>query len=273
MFLDKAMIVRKKMNNNKNGHQSEKELEESLLKQLEWDGYERVTISNEEDLYLNLKSQLEKHNKRSYSQKEFDRLLSKISGKGVFESAKTLRNKQVIKDDKDKDLYIELFNAREWCKNEFQVTNQITVQGNYENRYDVTILINGLPLVQIEIKRRGIDFKEAFNQIRRYKRHSFTKLFHFIQFFVVSNGVDTKYFANSDGELSFENTFFWSDKDNSRENTSSLKDFAIWFLSRCWVAKMIARYMVLDETEPKKLMILRPYQVYAVEELLTTIFM
>lgn len=256
------------MNNLKNGHQSERELEESLLKQLEWDGYQRVSISNEEDLYRNLKIQLEKHNKRTYSQKEFDRLLSKISGKGVFESAKTLRDKQVIKDDNDKDLYIELFNTREWCKNEFQVTNQITVQGKYENRYDVTILINGLPLVQIEIKRRGLDFKEAFNQIRRYKKHSFTKLFHYIQFFVVSNGIDTKYFSNTDGELSFEHTFFWSDKENNRENTSSLKDFAIWFLNRCWVAKMIARYMVVDETN-KNLMILRPYQVYAVEELLT----
>lgn len=256
------------MNDNKNGHQSERELEESLLKQLEWDGYERVTISNEEQLHLNLKSQLEKHNKREYSPREFERLLAKISGKGVFESAKTLRNKQVIKDDKDRDIYIELFNSREWCKNEFQITNQITVQGKYENRYDVTILVNGLPLVQIEIKRRGLDFKEAFNQIKRYKKHSFTKLFHYIQFFVVSNGIDTKYFSNSDGELSFEHTFFWSDKDNNRENTSNLKDFAIWFLNRCWVAKMIARYMVIDETN-KNLMILRPYQVYAVEELLT----
>src|SRR5690554_2450156 len=104
------MIVRDKMNVAKNGYQSERELEESLLKQLEWDGYERVNISNEEELYRNLKTQIEKHNKRIYSQKEFDRLLSKISGKGVFESAKTLRDKQVIKDDKDKDLYIELFN-------------------------------------------------------------------------------------------------------------------------------------------------------------------
>ncbi len=251
-----------------NGHQSEKELEESLIAQLVSDGYEQVKISDEDTLLKNLRKQIEKHNSRKYSDREFERLLSKISGKGVFDSSRTLRDKQVIKSDDDKDLYIELLNTREWCKNEFQVTNQITIQGKYENRYDVTLLINGLPLVQIELKRRGLDFKEAFNQIRRYKKHSFTKLFHYIQFFVVSNGMDTKYFANTDGELSFEQTFFWSDKDNHRQNTSSLRDFAMWFLNRCWVAKMIARYMVVDETN-KTLMILRPYQVYAVEELLS----
>ena len=247
-------------------HQSEKELENNLIKQLEMDGYAFVNIKNEDDLLSNLRRQLEIHNKRAFSEKEFNRILLSIQGKGVFESARTLRNKQVIKGDDGRDIYVELFNTKDWCKNEFQVTNQIIVQGKYKNRYDVTILINGLPLVQIELKRRGLDFKEAFNQIRRYKKHSFTKLFHYLQFFVISNGVDTKYFANIDGELSFEQTFFWSDIKNKR--VSNLKDFAIWFLGKCNVAKMIARYMVVDEIN-KTLMILRPYQVYAVEELMT----
>lgn len=102
------------------------------------------------------------------------------------------------------------------------VTNQITVRGKYENRYDVTILINGIPLVQIELKRRGLDMKEAFNQICRYKAHSYTGLFRYIQIFVVSNGVDTKYFANSDGDLNYKYTFFWTDKENNR--ITNLKD-------------------------------------------------
>lgn len=104
----------------------------------------------------------------------------------------------------------------EWCKNEFQVTHQVTMVGKYENRYDVTLLINGLPLVQIELKRRGIDFKEAFNQVIRYKKHSLNDLFRYVQIFIISNGIDTKYFANSDKEMDFQYTFYWTDKNNNR---------------------------------------------------------
>ncbi len=251
-------------------YESEKELEERLIKQLNIDGYEIVTINNEDDLHVNFRKQINKHNAvvlngKELSDKEFDKLMITIMNKGVFTSAKILREKQVITRDDGKLCYIELFNKKEWCKNLFQVTHQVTVIGKYENRYDVTLLINGIPVVQIELKRRGLDFKEAFNQIERYRKHSFKGLFRFIQFFVISNGVDTKYFANGDGDLSFQYTFFWSDSENNR--LSNLHDFAMYFLAKCHVAKMIARYMVVDETN-KSLMIMRPYQVYAVEKLM-----
>lgn len=153
----------------------------------------------------------------------------------------------------------------EWCKNEFQVTHQVTMVGKYENRYDVTLLINGLPLVQIELKRRGIDFKEAFNQVIRYKKHSLNDLFRYVQIFIISNGIDTKYFANSDKEMDFQYTFYWTDKNNNR--IDNLYDFALDFLPKCHISKMISRYMVVDDTQ-KNLMVMRPYQYYAVEELM-----
>lgn len=252
-------------------YQSEKVLEERMIQQLVYDHYEFVEIKNEEDLKANFRKQINKHNLNKYfdgkelSDTEFERLLAVISGKSVFASAEILRNIQNIKRDDGTDVYVELFNKEEWCQNEFQVTHQITVVGKYENRYDVNLLINGLPLVHIELKRRGIDFKEAFNQICRYKKHSLTGLFRFVQFFVISNGVDTKYFANSDADLSFQYTFYWSDKENNR--CSNLQDFTMFFLPKCWVAKMISKYMILDKIT-KTLMIMRPYQVFAVEALL-----
>ncbi|MGL5750316.1 MAG: type I restriction endonuclease subunit R, partial [Paraclostridium sp.] len=150
-----------------------------------------------------------------------------------------------------------------------QVTNQTTMVGKYTNRYDVTLLINGLPLVQIELKRRGLDLKEAFNQINRYKKHSYQGLYRYLQIFVVSNGVDTKYFANSDKEILFSHTFFWSDEENKR--ISNLKDFTETFLDKCFVSKIISRYMITNETD-KLLMVMRPYQIYAVEALVTRAF-
>ena len=151
-------------------YESEKQLEENLLRHLVADGYEKVFIPDIEALKSNFRKQITKHNIRELngvelSDQEFERLLNQIEGKNVFNSAKNLRQKQVIKRDDGSDLYIELFNSKDWCKNEFQVTHQINNnKGKYVNRYDVTILINGLPLVQIELKRRGIDFKEAFDQ-------------------------------------------------------------------------------------------------------------
>src|SRR5690606_38002370 len=145
-----------------------------------------------------------------------------------------------------------------------QVAQQITQEGSYKTRYDVTLLINGLPLVQIELKRRGLELKEAFNQINRYHRHSFwanTGLFQYVQLFVISNGVNTKYYANNKKQ-SFKQTFFWSEQNN--KIISQLKDFANVFLEPCHVSKMITKYVVLNEAQ-KALMVLRPYQYYATE--------
>ena len=224
-----------------------------------------------EDLERNFREQINEHNKfrleeKPLSDKEFERLMIKISGKGVFQSAKELRQLQDIQRDDGTIAYIELFNTREWCQNNFQVTHQTTVEGKYTNRYDVTLLINGLPLVQIELKRRGMDMKEAFNQIKRYKRHSYSGLYKFIQIFIISNGVDTKYFANGDQELNYGFTFYWTDVNNERIN--NLEYFCLTFLDRCQIGKVIARYMILNQTE-KMLLVMRPYQIYAVESIIS----
>lgn len=145
------------------------------------------------------------------------------------------------------------------------MTHQTIVVGKYTNRYDVTLLINGLPLVQIELKRRGVDIKEAVNQIMRYRKHSYQGLYHFIQLFVVSNGVDTKYFANSDKDILYSHTFFWTDDNNIR--VTNLKDFSVVFLARDLLIKMLTKFMILNDTD-KVLMIMRPYQVYATEALI-----
>lgn len=255
-------------------YQSEAQLEENLIKQLVNQGFNRVTITDEEQLKNNFRNELFEHNKAKlnnepFTDKEFERILRHIEGKSVFQSAMVLRDKFILEREDGSEVYIEFFDTQNWCKNRFQVTNQTTVVGKYTNRYDVTLIINGLPLVQIELKRRGLDLKEAFNQINRYKKHSYQGLYRYIQIFVVSNGVDTKYFANSDKEILFSHTFFWSDANNKR--ISILKEFTETFLDKCFVSKVIARYMITNETD-KLLMVMRPYQIYAVESLVTRAF-
>lgn len=253
--------------------QPEQILEEKLVEQLQKLNYSFVKISNEKELIANLKSQLEKHNQKvlestglqEFTECEFERVLNILSKGSVFEKAKTLREKQHIVRDNGENLYFEFIQTEHWCQNIFQVTHQVTIEGKYKNRYDVTLLINGLPLVQIELKRRGLELKEAFNQINRYQRHSFganAALYQYIQIFVISNGVNTKYYANNHRQ-SFKQTFYWTDKENKRL-TNILNGFTSDFLAPCHISKMICKYIVLNETQ-KILMVLRPYQFYAVE--------
>ncbi len=244
-------------------HQSESELEKLLIKQLQEQGYQRVVINTEDDLKKNFRSQLESHNKITFTDKEFERILTHLDGGSIFDKSKKLRDKYPLQRNSE-TVYIEFFNTKEWCKNLFQVTNQVTMIGSYKNRYDVTLLINGLPLVQIELKRRGVEMKEAYRQIHRYHKHSYKGLFHYIQMFVISNGVNTKYFANNKLD-NFKQTFYWTDDKNQKY--SNLHEFAAVFLEKCHISKMIAKYIVLNETE-KKLMVLRPYQFYAVEAII-----
>jgi type I restriction enzyme R subunit len=247
--------------------QPEQILEDQLISRLQELGYAQVQIQNEPELITNLKLQLEKHNRIVFSNKEFEKVLNILSKGSVFEKAKTLREKQHIIRDNGDNLYFEFINTEQWCQNEYQVTHQVAIEGKYKNRYDVTLLINGLPLVQIELKRRGLELKEAFNQVNRYQRHSFGgsyALFQYIQIFVISNGVNTKYYANNRYQ-SFKQTFFWTDKENKRL-TNILNGFATDFLEKCHISKMICKYIVLNETR-KILMVLRPYQYYAVEAL------
>lgn len=245
------------------------ELEEKLINQLVSLGYKLVDISTQERLQENFKNQLFEHNKDKLSNMpltdaEFNRILNYLEEGNIFKCAKKLRDKFVLTRDDETVVYIEFFNTKQWCQNIFQISHQIRNTGVYSHRYDVTLLINGLPLVQIELKRRGIEINEAINQIERYRKQSYKGLFKYIQFFVVSNGIDTKYMANSDDMLSKDFAFYWSDDQNNR--ITNLNGFVLYFLERCQVAKMIARYMVLNDTD-KKLMIMRPYQVYAVESL------
>ena len=198
--------------------QPEQILEEQLVAQLQRLGYGLVQLKDEKDLIGNLKQQLEKHNNIQFSKAEFEKVLNILSKGSVFEKAKTLREKQHIVRDNGDNLYFEVINSEHWCQNQFQVTHQVSIEGIYKNRYDVTLLVNGLPLVQIELKRRGLELKEAFNQINRYQRHSFgtnSALFQYLQIFVISNGVNTKYYANNRHQ-SFKQTFYWTDKENKR---------------------------------------------------------
>lgn len=246
--------------------QSEQQLEDALIAQLEVLGWDKVTIADEQDLLVNLKRQLEKHNKVLLSDLEFRQILNKLSRGNIFEKAKTLRDMVDYTRDDGTTGYIELINQIQWCKNQYQVTHQVTMTGKYTNRYDVTLLVNGLPLVQIELKRRGLEMKEAFNQTNRYHRHSFSAgygLFGFIQLFVISNGVNTKYYANNPvNRRDFKQTFFWAGEDNKK--ITQLSEFAEDFLEKCQLSKMITKYIVLHESD-QLLMALRPYQFYAVE--------
>lgn len=248
--------------------QSEQILEEQLIASLQKLGYDYITITNEDALVRNLKLQLEKHNKISFSDTEFEKVLNILNKGTVFEKAKTLRQKQHIVKDNGDNLYFEFLNTEHWCQNEYQVTNQVTQEGKYVNRYDVTLLINGMPLVQIELKRRGLEMKEAFNQLNRYQKHSFNSsyaLYQYVQVFVISNGVNTKYFANNRYQ-DFKQTFYWTDVNNKRI-TNLLGGFTDTFLEPCHISKMICKYIVLNEAN-KIPMILRPYQYYAVEALI-----
>ncbi|MBL7879455.1 type I restriction endonuclease subunit R [Elizabethkingia bruuniana] len=251
--------------------QSEQILEEQLVDQLQKLGYKYAFIADEKALLANLKTQLEKHNHIQFSDSEFEKVLNILNKGSVFEKAKILREKKhhIIRDNGD-NLYFEFLNVEHWCQNEYQVTNQITQEGKYENRYDVTLLVNGLPLVQIELKRRGLEMKEAFNQINRYQKHSFGAgkgLFHFVQLFVISNGVNTKYFSNfGTHKQEYLQTFHWTDEQNNPLN-NILNGFTDSFLEPCHISKIICKYIVLNETD-KRLMVLRPYQYYAVESII-----
>ena len=251
-------------------YQGELALEEEVLQQLESQGYERVNINSYKQLVQNFRAILNERNKENLnntplSDAEFSRLMVDISDKSVFESAMQLRDSYTLERDDESKVYLYFLNTEHWCQNKFQVTHQVSVEDQFKGRYDVTILINGLPLVQIELKRSGIAITQAFNQIERYRKHNYRGLFRFIQLFVVSNKKETRYYANSDKEIFKSFMFYWSDAQNRRIN--NLKEFIETFLDRCRIAKMISRYMITNETD-QLLMALRPYQVYAVEALI-----
>ncbi len=252
--------------------QSEAALENGLIATLQKMNYEYVHIEEEKNLSANFKKQLEKHNEKKlkefgrteFTESEFEKIQIYLEGGTRFEKAKKLRDLFPLELENGERLWVEFLNRTHWCQNEFQVSNQITVEGRKKSRFDVTILINGLPLVQIELKRRGVELKQAYNQIQRYHKTSFHGLFDYIQLFVISNGVNTRYFANNPNS-GYKFTFNWTDAANVPFN--DLEKFATVFFDKCTLGKIIGKYIVLHEGE-KCLMVLRPYQFYAVEKIL-----
>ena len=251
-------------------HQSEAILETNLIRQLVALGYEPVKIHDGTAFVSNLKAQLESFNNTTFTAKEFDAIMNYLAKGNVFDKAKTLRDRYQLNKEDGNSFYVRFFDNEDWSKNKYQVTNQVQIQGSFMNRYDVTLLVNGLPLVQIELKRSGTEIKEAFNQINRYQRHSFWSnygLFQYVQLFVISNGVNTKYLANNRLQ-SVKQTFFWAYANN--KNITELAAFAAAFLNKDHLGKMISHYVVMNETF-KNMMVLRPYQYFATEAIINQV--
>ncbi|WP_166626251.1 type I restriction endonuclease subunit R [Jeotgalicoccus sp. S0W5] len=252
------------------GYQSEAALENQVMEQLGRQGFENVKLYSIEAITENFRKilnerHIDKLNGKPLTDSEFDRLMTQINGKNVFTSAQILRDKFVLRRDDESEVYLEFFNKDSWRDNIYQVTNQVAVSDKFKGRYDVTILINGLPVTQIELKRSGVAINEAFNQIERYRRDNYKGLFKYVQLFIVSNSQNTRYFANSDKEIFKSAMFYWSDEKNNRIN--NLSEFLESFCRPCQLANMIGRYMIVNETD-HNLMVMRPYQVYATEALI-----
>ena len=276
------------------GYQSESDLENELIAQLRRQGYEYLPIHNEAELIENLRKQLEKLNDITFTDSEWQRFFKTEIAKesnGIKEKAFTIQRdykKSFVRED-GTQLNISLIDKKDVHHNITQVINQYaTSGGTQDNRYDVTILVNGLPLVHIELKRRGVLLKEAFNQINRYGRESFwadNALFEYVQIFVISNGTETKYYSNTtrDNHIkeqgrnakagrqrtcnSYEFTSYWSDARNKL--VLDLEDFTATFFSRHSLLNILTRFCVL--TEQNILMAMRPYQIAATERLLNRI--
>ena len=273
-------------------YQSEAALEVAFIKQLTEQGYTYLQIHNSDELVKNLREQLERLNGYHFSEEEWKRFFSQNlanSNDGIVEKTRLIQedNVQVLKRDDGSSKNITLIDKKNIHNNSLQVINQYVENGgNYDNRYDVTVLVNGFPMVHIELKRRGVALKEAFNQIERYQRDSFwaaSGLYEYVQLFVISNGTRTKYYSNTtrisaikerDGKKkvqktssSFEFTSFWADANN--KVIPDLVDFTRTFFQKHTLLNIITKYCVL--TSEDLLLVMRPYQIAATERILNRI--
>lgn len=261
-------------------YQSELQLEDQLIRRLQALGYQKISIPDASALYAHFRELLNKRNAgrlagTKLSDREFNAALNEMMGsKTHYQIAQLLRGsdtqpngKIAIQRDDDSNLFLEFFDGQNPENNIYEVTHQLTIEGRHQNRYDVILLVNGLPLAQIELKRRGVDFSQAFNQIIRYRNESipFVKLFKFIQLFVISNGNETRYFANGDGQLNSNFMFYWTDKENNWLN--DIDAFAASFFNKERFHSLIAKYTIFDSSA-QKMLIMRPYQIFAVEAIL-----
>lgn len=282
--------------NKESNYQSEAELERAFIKQLQEQAYEYLPIKNENDLIINLRKQLEKLNNYSFSDNEWDDFFKKIIANEKFsivEKTKLIQEDhiQLLKCDNGSIKNIYLLDKENIHNNSLQVINQYEEdKGQRANRYDVTILVNGLPLVHVELKRRGVELREAFNQINRYSRESFwagTGLFEYVQIFVISNGTFTKYYSNTtryqhiknaqtsnkytskvqEKSNSFEFTSWWADANN--KPITDLMDFCSTFFIKHTILNLLTKYCIF--TTDELLLVMRPYQIAATENIINKI--
>ena len=255
-------------------YQSEKELEDGMIRDLENQGYERFYGKTSEELYKNLKIQIERLNKVAFTDKEWERFLVEYldcPNDGMIEKTRKIQENYIydfIFDDGHLK-NIKIIDKKNIHNNILQVCNQIKQKGKHKNRYDVTILVNGLPLVHIELKKRGVSLHEAFSQIDRYGKESFNtenSLYKFVQIFVISNGTYTRYFANTTAQNKnhYEFTCEWADAKN--KVIRDLKDFTATFFEKRTILEVLTKYCVFDSNDI--LLIMRPYQIAATERIL-----
>ena len=255
-------------------YQSEAELEESMIKNLGLQGYETFNGKTSDDLYKNLKIQIEKLNKVTFTDEEWKRFLAEYldsPNDGMIEKTRKIQENHIydfIFDDGHLK-NIKIIDKKNIHNNFLQVTNQIRQEGTHNNRYDVTILVNGLPLVHIELKKRGVNLHEAFHQIHRYSKESFNaenSLYKYVQIFVISNGTYTRYFANTTAQNKnhYEFTCEWADAKN--RVIRDLEDFTATFFEKRTVLEVLTKYCVFDSNNT--LLIMRPYQIAATERIL-----
>ena len=273
-------------------YQSEAQLEDAFVKQLCRQGYERLVVSSEEELIANLRTQLEALNRIGFSDKEWARLFKgwiAADNDGIVEKTRRIQRDHVyaLRMDDGSVRNVSLIDKRNVHNNRMQVMNQYAQQGSYDNRYDVTVLVNGLPLVHVELKRRGVAIQEAFNQIERYQRDSFWSgcgLYEYVQIFVISNGTHTKYYSNTTrfsaieeragkkargkkSSNSFKFTSWWAAADNMP--IYDLMPFTATFFAKHALLNILTKYCVFDVEE--KLLVMRPYQIVATERILNRI--
>ncbi len=275
------------------GYESEAELEQAFVTLLQGQAYEYLRIGSEEELVANLRVQLEKLNKIIFSDSEWEKFFSESIASekdGIVEKTKRFQEDHIrlLKRDSGETKNIYLIDKQYIHNNSVQVLNQYEVEGNRKNRYDITVLVNGLPLVHIELKRRGVDIREAFNQINRYQRDSFwagTGLYEYIQIFVISNGTFTKYYSNTvrnqhiaetsgatrirKTSNSYEFTSWWADANN--KPIYDLMAFGRTFFAKHSLLNILTKYCVF--TTDQMLLVLRPYQIVATERVLQKIVM
>ena len=277
-------------------YQSEAALEKEFIRLLREQGYEYLPIHSEAELIANLRKKLEELNGYTFTGSEWERFFSECiasANDGIEDKTRRIQEDsvQVLRRDTGESKNITLIDKKNIHNNRLQVINQYVVGkaegARYDNRYDVTVLVNGLPLVHIELKRRGVAIREAFNQIDRYQRDSFwagSGLFDYVQIFVISNGTNTKYYSNTtrrnaikDASASaarrkktsnsFEFTSFWADADN--RILPDLMDFTRTFFAKHTLLNVLTRYCIF--TSEQMLMVMRPYQITATERILNRI--